>query len=92
MYHAPLAERTDAWKPSGVVSARTVAVGSSMPRPRVGLDLRMRGGEPGLHDRGLLHREALHAAVRRGQRECLGAARAARLRSPTFGAAVRSAF
>jgi hypothetical protein len=35
----------------------------------VGLDLRVLGGEPRLHDRGLLHREALEAAARRGQRQ-----------------------
>ena len=38
-------------------------------RARVGLDLRVRGGEAGLHDRRLLDREALHPAVRRGQRD-----------------------
>src|SRR6188508_1570498 len=34
MYQAPAADRTDAWKPSGVTSARIVAVGSSRPVPR----------------------------------------------------------
>ncbi len=33
MYHAPRGERTEAWKPSGPLSARIVAVGSSTPRP-----------------------------------------------------------
>ena len=33
MYHAPAAERTEAWKPCGVRSARIDAVGSSTPLP-----------------------------------------------------------
>ena len=34
MYQAPSGERTLAWKPSASdLSARTVAVGSSIPRP-----------------------------------------------------------
>jgi hypothetical protein len=33
MYHAPWGERTDAWNPSGVRSARIVAVASSIPLP-----------------------------------------------------------
>src|SRR5687767_252154 len=34
MYQAPALDRTEAWKPSFVMSARTVAVGSSTPLPR----------------------------------------------------------
>jgi hypothetical protein len=33
MYHAPLGERTEAWNPSGPMSARIVAARSSMPAP-----------------------------------------------------------
>jgi hypothetical protein len=33
MYHAPRDDATEAWKPSGVRSARMLAVGSSMPVP-----------------------------------------------------------
>ena len=33
MYQLPFGDRIEAWKPSGLTSARIVAAGSSSPRP-----------------------------------------------------------
>ena len=69
MYHVPLADRTEAWKPSGrqIGVDRRRPVGE--PEAAVGLDSGMPCREAGRHHRRLVKGEQLERAVRGRERD-----------------------